>query len=204
MTCLRTSLIAGQAPDLSEALRACFQQAGNCVVGVSRSAALSWLLDLTNTASAHGLFAAIDRECPPLAGVIHNAMRFHRQALLQTSLEALESVWRSMVLTVFNTAKAALPGLVQANGGTLSFSGASVSLGAGPGFATFSSAKFILRGLTKAFAREHSPQGIHLAHAVSDGLIEPKAFAQQCLRIFHQPPLVWTEALNICPSGPAR
>jgi NAD(P)-dependent dehydrogenase (short-subunit alcohol dehydrogenase family) len=36
---------------------------------------------------------------------------------------------------------------------------------------TFSSAKFALRGLAQALAREFWPSGIHIAHIVVDGVI---------------------------------
>ncbi|MFD2453973.1 Rossmann-fold NAD(P)-binding domain-containing protein [Ideonella paludis] len=97
------------------------------------------------------------------------------------------------------------------------FSGASGSLRAGPRFAAFSSAKFALRGLAQALAREHNPDGIHVAHVVIDGLIrskkteqrfapgrsepliEPDALAEQYFQLFHQAPSVWSDEVNFRP-----
>lgn len=218
----RTVLIAGHAAGLGEALRARFQSAGYDVVSVSRSAPSPWGVDLTDVAAVERLFQHLDQHCPPLAGVIHNAMQFHRQPLMQTSPQTLEAVWKSMVLTAFNTAQAAIPRLAKTGGGTLIFSGASGSLKAGPGFSAFSASKFALRGLTQAMAREHAADGIHVAHVVIDGLIrsaktterfkpdadsaliEPEALAEQYLHLFEQPPSVWTEELNIRPTAHTR
>jgi NAD(P)-dependent dehydrogenase (short-subunit alcohol dehydrogenase family) len=217
-----TVLIAGHASGLGEALRARFDAEGYCVVPVSRSAARPWRVDLTDAAAVEDLFRRLDQQCPPLAGVIHNAMQFHRQPLMQTSPETLVAVWQSMVLTAFNTAQAAIPRLAATGGGTLIFSGASGSVRAGPGFAAFSASKFALRGLTQAMAREHAAQGIHVAHVVIDGLIrsaktaerfkpaaddaliEPEALAEQYLHLFQQAPSVWTEELNIRPMARTR
>lgn len=217
MTGPGTVLIAGHAPGLGEALRTRFEQAGYRVVGVSRSAAAPWQVDLTDAEAVQRLFERLDHEGRPLAGVIHNAMQFHRQPLMQTPPATLQTVWQSMVLTAFNTAQAALPRLIHQGGGTLIFSGASGSLRAGLGFAAFSSAKFALRGLAQALAREHAEQGIHVAHVVIEGLIrsskttqrfapsadsaliDPEALAQQYLQLFQQAPSVWTEELNIRP-----
>lgn len=213
----KTILIAGMAPGLGTALQARFEQGGYCVVGVSRQAPSPWAVDLTDAQATQALFQQLDERCPPLAGVIHNAMQFHRQAMLDTTPQTLQSVWQSMVLTAFNTAQAAIPRLQRAGGGSLIFSGASGSLRAGPRFAAFSSAKFALRGLAQALAREHNPDGIHVAHVVIDGLIrsrkteqrfapgqsepliEPDALAEQYFQLFHQAPSVWSDEVNFRP-----
>jgi NAD(P)-dependent dehydrogenase (short-subunit alcohol dehydrogenase family) len=101
--------------------------------------------------------------------------------------------------------------------GCLIFSGASGSRRAGPEFSAFSSAKFALRGLSQALAREHAADGIHVAHVVIDGLIrsqrtaerfegadpahmlEPADLAEQYWQIFRQPPGAWTHELDVRP-----
>jgi NAD(P)-dependent dehydrogenase (short-subunit alcohol dehydrogenase family) len=55
--------------------------------------------------------------------------------------------------------------------GTLLFTGATASLRARPPFAGFASAKAALRALSFGLARELGPQGIHVAHAIIDGVI---------------------------------
>lgn len=219
MTEQKTLLIAGYAPGLGAALQARFEAAGYVVVGVSRQSSNPWATDLTDAAATAALFERLDRDAPPLAGVIHNAMQFHRQPFMQTSAQTLQSVWQSMVMTAFNVSQQAIPRLQAQGGGALIFSGAAGSLRAGPNFSAFSSAKFALRGLSQALAREHGHEGIHVAHVVIDGLIrsqrtterftptdpaqliEPAALAEQYFQLFHQPASAWTHELDVRPAG---
>jgi NAD(P)-dependent dehydrogenase (short-subunit alcohol dehydrogenase family) len=219
MTAPRTLLIAGQAAGLGDALQARFEASGYTVVSVSRSGDARWATDLRDEAATARLFERLDRETPPLAGVIHNAMQFHRQPFLQTSAQVLQEVWQSMVLTAFNVSQQAVPRFQAQGGGSLVFSGASGSLRAGPQFSAFSSAKFALRGLAQALAREHTRDGVHVAHVVIDGLIrsertvqrfgvtdaaqliEPEDLAEQYWQLFHQPRSGWTHELDIRPMG---
>ena len=62
--------------------------------------------------------------------------------------------------------------MVSRNRGTLLFTGASASVRGSSGFAAFSGGKHALRALAQSMARELSPQGIHVAHVIIDGLID--------------------------------
>jgi short-subunit dehydrogenase len=219
MTAPRTVLIAGHAAGLGDALQARFEAGGYQVASVSRRGQTRWSTDLRDAQATAALFEHLDREAAPLAGVIHNAMQFHRQPFLQTSAQTLQEVWQSMVLTAFNVSQQAIPRLQAQGAGSLIFSGASGSLRAGPQFSAFSSAKFALRGLAQALVREHSQDGIHVAHVVIDGLIrsertaqrfaqadpaqmiEPTDLAEQYWQLFHQPRSGWTHELDVRPMG---
>lgn len=219
MTPPRTVLIAGHAAGLGDALQARFEAGGYKVVSVSRSGDPRWATDLRDAQATAALFERLDREAAPLAGVVHNAMQFHRQPFMQTSAQTLQDVWQSMVLTAFNVSQQAIARLQKEGGGSLIFSGASGSLRAGPQFSAFSSAKFALRGLAQALVREHTQAGIHVAHVVIDGLIrselttqrfgvsdaaqliEPVDLAEQYWQLFHQPRSGWTHELDIRPMG---
>lgn len=221
MTLKRAVLIAGHAAGLGDALQARFTAGGYTVVSVSRSGDARWATDLRDAQATAALFERLDREAPPLAGVIHNAMQFHRQPFMQTSAQILQDVWQSMALTAFNVSQQAIARLQRQKGGSLIFSGASGSVRAGPQFAAFSSAKFAVRGLAQALAREHTQEGIHVAHVVIDGLIrsertaerfgqndpakliEPADLAEQYWQLFHQPRSGWTHELDVRPMGAA-
>jgi NAD(P)-dependent dehydrogenase (short-subunit alcohol dehydrogenase family) len=56
------------------------------------------------------------------------------------------------------------------NAGCILFTGATSSVRGGA--ITFSSAKFAMRGLAQALAKELWPKGIHIAHIVVDGVIQ--------------------------------
>ncbi|MBC3930274.1 SDR family NAD(P)-dependent oxidoreductase [Undibacterium curvum] len=213
----RSILIAGYSAGLGSALERRFAQAGYEIITVARQHGATIHCDLTDAEASAELFARLDQTSAPLAGVIHNAMEFLRLPLLETSTQQMESVWRSMVLTAFNLTQQAVPRLIQQGGGSMLFSGASGSLRAGAGFAAFSSAKFALRGLVQALAREHGQDGIHAAHIVIDGLIrtektairfadarpasmiDPDALADQYFQLFHQAPSVWSQEIDIRP-----
>lgn len=217
MKALGTIVIAGHAQGLGESLRTRFETGGYAVVCVSRSGDPRWATDLSDATAVARLFQRLDLEEAPLAGVVHNAMQFHRQPFLQISAQTMQEVWQSMVLTAFNVCQHAIPRLRAQGTGCLILSGASGSLRAGPQFSAFSSAKFALRGLTQALVREHSRDGIHVAHVVIDGLIRSErtsqrfaqanpgesidaaALAEQYWQLFHQPRSVWTHELDIRP-----
>ncbi|HGS4674437.1 MULTISPECIES: SDR family NAD(P)-dependent oxidoreductase [Vibrio] len=213
-------VIAGYGPALGEALAERFHIGGYQVIPVSRRGA--WATDLKDPEATAALFSRIDSEAAPLAGVIHNAMEFHRQAFLATSSDTFLSVWQSMVLTAVNVSQHAIPRLTARGGGSLLFSGASGSVRAGAEFSAFSSAKFALRGLAQSLAREHEADGIHVAHVVVDGLIrsertaqrfappatatliEPADLAEQYFWLFQQSRSGWTHEIDVRPAQAAR
>ena len=84
--------------------------------------------------------------------------------------EQFEEFWRVCTLSGFLVAKAALP-VLEANGGSLLFTGASASLRGRPNFAHFSAAKAGLRNMAQALAKEYGPRGVHVGHVVVDGVI---------------------------------
>jgi NAD(P)-dependent dehydrogenase (short-subunit alcohol dehydrogenase family) len=212
----KTLLIAGSGGGLGEALQARFSAGGYHVVPVSRQGEGHTHADLSDARATAQLFENLDPS-KPLAGVIHNAMQFHRESFLDTTPEMFEQVWRSMTLTAVNVAQQAIPRLRAHGGGTLIFSGASGSLRAGPLFSAFSSAKFALRGLAQSLAREHTSDGIHVAHTILDGLIwsektqqrfanakEASSMAANDMaevywQLFHQAPSAWTHELDLRP-----
>ena len=55
---------------------------------------------------------------------------------------------------------------------TLIFTGATAALKASARGATFAAGKFALRAIAQSLAREFGPQGIHVAHAIIDGVID--------------------------------
>ena len=78
----------------------------------------------------------------------------------------------------------------------------------------FSSAKFAVRGLADAMARELWPQGIHVAHILIDGviaaddnreenegdpLLEPAEIADVYWDLIQQKPSAWTFELEVRP-----
>jgi len=59
--------------------------------------------------------------------------------------------------------------------GTIFFTGATASIRGGQGFAAFSSAKFGLRAVAQAMARELGPKNIHVVHLLIDAGVDSEA-----------------------------
>lgn len=55
---------------------------------------------------------------------------------------------------------------------TLIFTGATASVKGSANFAAFASGKFALRALAQSLAREFGPKGVHVSHAIIDGVID--------------------------------
>ena len=59
---------------------------------------------------------------------------------------------------------------------TIIFTGATASIKANAQMATFAAPKWALRAMSSSLAREFAPKGVHVVHAVIDGVIDiPKS-----------------------------
>jgi len=112
--------------------------------------------------------------------------------------------------------------------GNIFFTGATASLRGGSGYAAFASAKFGLRAVAQATARELWPQGIHVAHLVIDSgvntewvrerlkeregqealenldpnrLMPPASVAESYWQLYKQPRSAWVFEQEIRPFG---
>ena len=111
-------------------------------------------------------------------------------------------------------------------GGNIFFTGATASLRGGSGYAAFASAKFGLRAVAQAMARELAPKNIHVAHLIidsgvdtewvrprrlealgpnalddPDALMPPSSVAASYWQLYQQPRSAWTFELEIRPFG---
>ena len=92
------------------------------------------------------------------------------QAFVDISPESFARGWQVGVLGPFLCSQQVVPAMLVKNAGCILFTGATSSVRGGA--ITFSSAKFAMRGLAQALARELWPKGIHIAHIVVDGVIQ--------------------------------
>lgn len=157
----------------------------------------------------------------PLRVAIFNAGNAVRGTPLELTPEQFESTWRGSTFAGFLFARASLPRLLEAGGGTLIFTGATASIrGRGP-FVAFAAAKAGLRSVAQSFAREYGSQGIHVAHVVIDGgidgerlrtnaphvvaasgadaLLNPDAIAETYWQLHQQHRSAWTHELDVRP-----
>ncbi|PYH47107.1 7-alpha-hydroxysteroid dehydrogenase [Aspergillus saccharolyticus JOP 1030-1] len=112
------------------------------------------------------------------AAVFNVASKFSRSAFLDSGEEFLASL-EATARGASNFSKAVLPFLLRAveegpQGQlppTLVFTGATASLKGGSGLGSFAMSKFAVRALAQSLAREFGPKGVHVAHAIIDGII---------------------------------
>lgn len=215
-------LIAGAGNGLGMSLMKKFAAAGYDPVGINRSKADGDVdilqADLTSMKETQAAVeAAIEKYGNPKI-VIHNTAQLTIKPFLEMDEGEFEYVWRNMVLSAHNLARASLIPLISGGGGAFIVSGATASLRGGNKFSAFASAKFALRGLTQSLAREFQPKGVHVAHVILDGIIDtpksrelhgmdparmmsPDDIAQAYLDLAHQPQSTWTHELDLRPAS---
>jgi hypothetical protein len=83
---------------------------------------------------------------------------------------------RSSSKGAFHFAQACLPLLLEATSGeyppTLIFTSATASMRGSAMCSSFATGKFAMRALAQSLAREFGPKGVHVAHAIIDGVID--------------------------------
>ncbi len=215
-------LIAGAGEGLGASLMQKFSDAGYDPVGINRSkpsGAVDVLqADLSSMKETQAAVeAAIEKYGLPKI-VIHNTAQLTIKPFLEMDEDEFEQIWRNMVLSAHNLARASMVPMIRGGGGSFIVSGATASLRGGNKFSAFASAKFALRGLTQSLAREFQPKGVHVAHVILDGIIDtnksrelhgmdldrmmsPDDIAQAYLDLSHQPKSTWTHELDLRPAS---
>jgi NAD(P)-dependent dehydrogenase (short-subunit alcohol dehydrogenase family) len=152
---------------------------------------------------------------------IFNAGNAVRGTPLEITPEQFENTWRGSTLAGFLFARAVVPRLLAAGGGTLLFTGATASLRGRGAFVAFAAAKAALRSVAQSFAREYGPQGVHVAHVIvdggidgerlrtgaseiaqaagTDGLLSPEAIAETYWHLHRQQRSAWTHEIDLRP-----
>jgi len=146
--------------------------------------------------------------------------------ILETTERVFRKVWEMACYSGFLAGREAARLMLPRGGGNIFFTGATASLRGGSGFAAFASAKFGLRAVAQAMARELGPKNIHVAHLVIDAgvdtewvrqrrlealgstaldnpelLMPPVAVADAYWQLYRQPKSAWTFEMEIRPFG---
>ncbi len=108
----------------------------------------------------------------PIELVIFNIGANVNFPLLETTARVFRKVWELACFSGFLTAREAARVMLPRGRGSIFFTGATAALRGGAGYAAFASAKFGLRAVAQAAARELGPQGIHVAHLVIDAGVD--------------------------------
>jgi NAD(P)-dependent dehydrogenase (short-subunit alcohol dehydrogenase family) len=229
----KVAVIAGVGPGSGAAIARKFAKEG-CAVGLlARSEdylkSLGAELELNNVSTewakadvsdvnqVRDAFEQVRRKLGPIDLLVFHASAAgpFGQELLDISPNDFTRSWAVGALGGFLCAQAVAPDMLNQGNGAILFTGATSSV---RGAATsFSSAKFALRGLAQALARELWPKGIHVAHVVIDAvigesgtavardatepLLDPDAMAETYWQLAVQDRSAWTLELDLRPFG---
>jgi NAD(P)-dependent dehydrogenase (short-subunit alcohol dehydrogenase family) len=144
--------------------------------------------------------------------------------ILDTTERVFRKVWEMACYSGFLAGREATRLMLPRGQGNIFFTGATASLRGGPGFAAFASAKFGLRAVAQAMARELGSKNIHVAHLIidsgvntewvrqrrvealgpdalndPDALMPPASVAESYWQLYQQPRSAWTFELEIRP-----
>ena len=185
----RSVLVLGVGPEegLGVALCKAFAAEGYSVFGCGRSeenmdalnkiktdkGKITGLVgDVTKEEDVEKIFDAVDKSSKTLSSVIYNAGNNNAKPFLEMDLPFFQDLWEVCAKGAFLVAQQAIPRLVNNNGGSLIFTGATASLRSKPPFTAFASAKSAERSLAQGLAKEFGSKGVHVANVIIDGIID--------------------------------
>ncbi|KAI0536274.1 NAD(P)-binding protein [Xylaria digitata] len=193
-------------------------QAGGRAIGISA--------DVTDGESIGLAFDSIKKELPgfKLAAAIYNvASGYLIKPFLELKPEDLDDSLSGSARGLFNFAQKTIPLLLDAvpeseHSPTLLITGATSSLRGSAKFGTLAAGMFARRALAQSLAREFHPQGVHIAHAIIDGIIDiprtaghttnggvedsklkPESIAESYWHLHTQPRSTFTQELDLRP-----
>jgi len=228
----RTAVVAGVGPGLGESLARKFATEGCKVVLLARSAdyiddladdlpdagtGLAIQTDLTEPDQIRDAFEQIRAEFGGIDVLVNHASAGSWNGLLDASVEDVDRAWAVNGRGAFVASQEAAKDMVDGDGGTIVFTGATSALRGRDGAIGFSAAKFAARGMAESMARELGPQGVHVAHVVIDGQIrtpgaveanpergeetflDPDEIAENYWHLVEQDRSAWTLELDVRP-----
>ncbi|MEO1310088.1 MAG: SDR family oxidoreductase [Pseudomonadota bacterium] len=167
------------------------------------------------------VFDRAEAELGPLDLAVFNIGANVRFPFTEIEERKFRKIWELACFAGFLTAREAARRMVPRGRGTILLTGASAGVKGYAGGAAFASAKFALRGMAQAMARELGPKGVHVAHIVvdgaidtafiretfpemyakksEDGILNPDHIAEEYWRLYRQPRDAWTHELDLRP-----
>ena len=118
------------------------------------------------------LFAEVEKNVGPIEICLFNAGSNVNKPLLETTEKLFFKAWELACYAGFLVGREAAQYMTGRGGGTILFTGATASIRGGKGFAA---AKFGLRAVAQAMARELGPKNVHVVHLLIDGGIDSEA-----------------------------
>jgi NAD(P)-dependent dehydrogenase (short-subunit alcohol dehydrogenase family) len=136
-------------------------------------------VDARQEAEVQALFARVEKEIGPIEVCLFNAGSNVNKPLIETTEKLFFKAWELACYAGFLVGREAARHMMPRGRGTILFTGATASVRGGTGFAAFSSAKFGLRAVAQAMARELGPKNIHVVHLIIDAGVDSAAIHQR-------------------------
>ncbi|KZF19499.1 7-alpha-hydroxysteroid dehydrogenase [Xylona heveae TC161] len=150
-------------------------------INSSGGKAVGFSADVTDVKSIRNAFEEISKEFgnANLAAAVFNVGGgFVRKPFLEITQEDFDGAVAATSRGTFNFSQSTLPLLLKTASTnpeyppTLIFTGATASVKGSANFSVFAAGKWAQRAFAQSLAREFGPQGIHVSHAVIDGVID--------------------------------
>ncbi len=148
------------------------------------------------------LFAEVEETVGPIEVCLFNAGSNVNKPLLETTEKLFFKAWELACFAGFLVGREAASHMLKRGRGTMLFTGATASVRGGKGFAAFSAAKFGLRAVAQAMARELGPKNIHVVHLLIDAGVDSEEIhrrykAQRGIDVSDIPPDSLTKTSSI-------
>ena len=226
----RTAVIAGVGPGLGTSLAERFAEEGCSVALLARSEsyletladrlraetpgdALAVPTDLSDPMTIEHAFDGVHDAFGPVDVLVNHASAASWDGLLEQDPEAFRRALSVGPEAALHCSQIAVEDMLEGDGGTVIFTGATTSVRGRAGAVGFSAAKFACRGLAESMARELGPEGVHVAHVVVDGgilppdadvgdeadYLDPDAVADAYWNLIEQDRSAWTLELDLRP-----
>jgi NAD(P)-dependent dehydrogenase (short-subunit alcohol dehydrogenase family) len=132
-------------------------------------------VDARQESEVQELFTRVEKEIGPIEVCLFNAGSNVNKPLIETTEKLFFKAWELACYAGFLVGREAARVMSARGRGTILFTGATASLRGGKGFAAFASAKFGLRAVAQAMARELGPKNIHVVHLIIDAAVDSAA-----------------------------
>src|SRR6202041_1183513 len=132
-------------------------------------------VDARQESEVQSLFARVEQTIGPIEVCLFNAGLNVNKPLIETTEKLFFKAWELACYAGFLVGREAARVMTARGRGTILFTGATASLRGGKGFAAFASAKFGLRAVAQAMARELGPKNIHVVHLIIDAAVDSAA-----------------------------
>jgi len=123
--------------------------------------------------AVHEALATVRDSFSPVDVLVNHASAGSWKGLMDTSVAEFERAWAVNGRGAFVCSQEAVGDMLDGDGGTVIFTGATSAVRGRGGAVGFSAAKFAARGMAEDMARDLGPAGVHVAHVVIDGQILP-------------------------------